>query len=155
MLRVRGLGDLEAAVMDRMWEFGRPMTVREVLVALNTSRDLAYTTVMTVMDNLHKKDWLRREMVSRAYVYSPVRTLEEYSAQLMESALHASSDSGATLVHFVQAMGDGELAALQEALRTARAGKARTGSAPAEPAAKPTGPGTVKATRTRRGKDVP
>ena len=121
MLRVKGLGDLEAEVMERMWTLGQPMTVRDVLADLNTSKDLAYTTVMTVMDNLHRKGWLVREMVNRAYVYAPATTREQYSAQLMESALTASSDSSATLVHFVSAMGPDELAALQAALKAAKA----------------------------------
>ncbi len=85
MLRVRGPGELEAEVMDRMWSAARPMTVREVLTEVNTTKNLAYTTVMTVMNNLHKKEWLRREMVARAWVYSPVATLEQCSARLMES----------------------------------------------------------------------
>jgi len=84
VLRVRGPGELEAEVMDRMWSAARPMTVREVLTEVNTTKNLAYTTVMTVMNNLHKKEWLRREMVARAWVYSPVATLEQCSARLME-----------------------------------------------------------------------
>jgi len=129
VLRVKGLGELEAEVMDRMWAAARPMTVREVLTEVNATRDLAYTTVMTVMDNLHKKEWLRREKVARAWVYSPVATLEEYSARLMESALSASSDSGATLVHFVQAMDPDEIEALQSALRQARSRQFRAANA--------------------------
>lgn len=137
MLRVKGLGDLEAEVMERMWTLAQPMTVREVLADVNVTRDLAYTTVMTVMDNLHRKGWLVREMVSRAYVYSPATTREQYSAQLMESALIASSDSSATLVHFVSAMGPDELAALQAALKTAKVAAATPGTAAARPPRKP------------------
>jgi len=129
VLRVKGLGELEAEVMDRMWSAARPMTVREVLTEVNATKDLAYTTVMTVMNNLHKKEWLRREMVARAWVYSPVATLEQYSARLMESALSASSDSGATLVHFVQAMPPDEIEALQAALRQAKAKQSRAAKA--------------------------
>ena len=130
MLRVKGLGDLEADVVELVWALDRAVTVREVLAKLNVSRDLAYTTVMTVMDNLHRKGWLVREMVSRAYVYAAATSREQYSAQLMESALGASNDSGATLVHFVESMGADELAALRAALRTAKGAKAaavRTG----------------------------
>lgn len=126
MPRVMGLGELEAAVMDRVWAAGRPMTVRDVLIELTATRELAYTTVMTVLDNLHKKGWLRREMVSRAWVYVPVATREQYSAQLMESALNASADSSVTLMHFVQAIGQDEIEALQAALLQAQA---RQGSA--------------------------
>jgi predicted transcriptional regulator len=124
VLRVKGLGDLEAEVVERMWTLDRPLTVRDVLADLNTSRDLAYTTVMTVMDNLHRKGWLVREMVSRAYVYRPATTREQYSSQLMESALAASSNSNPTLVHFVQAMGAEELQVLQAVVAAAQAAAA-------------------------------
>ena len=121
MLRVKGLGELEAEVMDRIWDLGRPLTVREVLDDLSGSRPLAYTTVMTVLDNLHRKSWLVREMVNRAYVYTPTMSREQHSAQLMESALSASSDATATLVHFVASMGPDELETLSAALKKANA----------------------------------
>lgn len=121
MLRVKVLGELEAEVMERIWTLARPLTVREVLADQNVTKKLAYTTVMTVMDNMHKKGWLEREMVNRAYVYTPAATREQYSAQLMETALSASRDSSATLVHFVSAMGADEIAALQAALTAAQA----------------------------------
>ena len=55
---MRPLGELEAAVMDRIWTGDRPVLVREVVEALQPERPSAYTTVMTVMDNLHRKGWL-------------------------------------------------------------------------------------------------
>ncbi|NEE08898.1 BlaI/MecI/CopY family transcriptional regulator, partial [Streptomyces sp. SID7499] len=54
----RQLGDLEDAVMTRVWQWNRPVTVREVLEDLQQERSIAYTTVMTVMDNLHQKGWV-------------------------------------------------------------------------------------------------
>ncbi len=61
---MRPLGDLEAVVMARLWEWDRPASVRqcvrEVLEDLNDERPLAYTTIMTVMDNLHRKGMLSR-----------------------------------------------------------------------------------------------
>jgi len=72
---MRGLGDLEAVVMDRLWAWARPSTVREVLADLQRDRSVAYTTVMTVMDNLHRKGILDRRADVRAYRYVPVRSL--------------------------------------------------------------------------------
>ncbi|MDA8393197.1 MAG: BlaI/MecI/CopY family transcriptional regulator, partial [Actinomycetota bacterium] len=60
MPALRPFGELESAVMDRVWAAGRPLSVREVLEDLRGERALAYTTVMTVMDNLHRKGWLVR-----------------------------------------------------------------------------------------------
>jgi predicted transcriptional regulator len=52
---MRRFGELEAVIMDRLWDQGRPMLVREMVEALRGDRPLAYTTVMTVMENLHRK----------------------------------------------------------------------------------------------------
>ena len=50
---MRQLGQLEAVVMDLVWAKNGPVSVREVLEDIQRERPLAYTTVMTVMDNLH------------------------------------------------------------------------------------------------------
>ncbi len=57
--------------MDRLWAWARPSTVREVLADLQRERSVAYTTVMTVMDNLHRKGILDRRADGRAYRYMP------------------------------------------------------------------------------------
>src|SRR6266702_4415052 len=59
--RVRGFGELEAVIMDRLWTWGGTATVRDVVDSLQPDRNSAYTTVMTVMDNLYHKGSLTRE----------------------------------------------------------------------------------------------
>jgi predicted transcriptional regulator len=110
-------GDLEAAVMDRMWSYGRPANVREVLEDLQRERSIAYTTVMTVMDNLHRKGWLRRKRVGRAYEYEAVASREGYTAKLMREALATSNNQAAALVHFLSDLSPEESRALQAALK--------------------------------------
>lgn len=114
---MRGFGDLEAVVMDRLWAWGRPATVREIYEEMLGQRRIAYTTVMTVMSQLHLKGWLTRTQEGRAYLYEPVATREQYSADLMREALDASQDAGATLVHFLDSMSEAESDALRQALR--------------------------------------
>ena len=114
-MRVRGFGPLEAAVMDVLWSSPAPLYVREVRQAL-PERELAYTTVMTVLDKLYKKGWARRERHGRAYRYHPASSRESYTAQLMTDALSSGGDRAATLVHFVEQMTPGETAALRVAL---------------------------------------
>jgi len=80
---VRGFGDLETVVMDRLWDRGGTTTVRELFEELRADREIAYTTVMSTMDNLHRKNWLSRERRGKAYLYWPNMTREEYSARLM------------------------------------------------------------------------
>ena len=122
---MRRLGDLEALVMARLWAADEPMTVRAVLEHLQQQRPLAYTTVMTVMDNLHKKDVLQREPDGRAYVYWPARSREEYAADLVEEALDVTEDRAAALLGFVDRMTPKEVAKLRRALGAAKVDKGR------------------------------
>ncbi|NUR93160.1 MAG: BlaI/MecI/CopY family transcriptional regulator [Nonomuraea sp.] len=114
---VRGLGDLEATIMERMWARHRPASVRDVLEELQREREIAYTTVMTVMDKLHTKGLLKRKPVGRAYVYEPVASKEAYTADLMRTALASSGNQAATLVHFLERLSPEEAGALQAALQ--------------------------------------
>ncbi len=57
----RGFGDLEAVVMDCVWDYAEPVTVREVFDEISQRRQIAYTTVMSTMDNLYRKRWLQRQ----------------------------------------------------------------------------------------------
>ncbi|KAF5990667.1 BlaI/MecI/CopY family transcriptional regulator [Streptomyces sp. WAC00263] len=117
---MRRLGELEAEIMDRLWRWRRPSTVRDIVDDINRTRPVAYTTVMTVANILHAKGWLlREEKEGRAWLYVPVRTREEYVAALMEDALGASEDRPVALAHFIGRMAPAELAALRKALRAA------------------------------------
>ncbi|MER5660176.1 BlaI/MecI/CopY family transcriptional regulator [Streptomyces mirabilis] len=114
---MRRLGDLEAEIMDRLWTWDRPATVREVVDDINKTRPIAYTTVMTVTNILYTKGWLLRGMQGRAWLYAPVRSREAYAAALMEDGLGESKDRSAALRHFVENMSQEEVAALRRALR--------------------------------------
>jgi predicted transcriptional regulator len=80
----RHLGELEVEIMRVMWPRGEA-TVREVLEALNASRarQVAYTTVMTVMGRLAEKGLLRRRLVGKAHQYEVAQTEDQF--------LHAAS----------------------------------------------------------------
>jgi predicted transcriptional regulator len=103
--------------MTRVWQWNRHVTVREVLEDLQQERSIAYTTVMTVMDNLHQKGWLRREQEGRAYRYAAVSTRAAYSAALMHEAWSTSGNSAPALVDFFGMMSAEQSAALRDALR--------------------------------------
>ncbi|MGP3976757.1 BlaI/MecI/CopY family transcriptional regulator [Streptomyces sp. 8N114] len=113
----RPLGELEDAVMTRVWRWNRPVTVREVLEDLQKERTVAYTTVMTVMDNLRQKGWLRRDQEGRAYRYAAVSTRAAYSAALMHEAWSASDNPAAALVDFFGMMSPEQTDVLRTALR--------------------------------------
>ena len=103
--------------MDRLWAWSHPVSVREVLEDLIHDRKLAYTTVMTVMDNLHRKGMLTRELDGRAYLYRPTFTREQYAAAFMNEVLTDSVDRKTTLLHFLEQIPPGEVARLREALK--------------------------------------
>lgn len=111
----RPLGPLESAVMNALWEAPEPLTVRQ-MVDVMADRGLAYTTVMTVLDNLHRKGWAERDLAGRAYRYRPKASREEHVGQLMAEALSSATDQHAALARFVNAMPPEDAAALRELL---------------------------------------
>lgn len=113
---MRRFGELEAVIMERLWERGRPALVREILDDLSQDRTIAYTTVMTVMDNLHRKGWLRREREGRAWRYEPTGSRSGYTAALMNEALETSADRRRALAHFALQMSPHDAAVLRDAL---------------------------------------
>ncbi|MEU3912147.1 MULTISPECIES: BlaI/MecI/CopY family transcriptional regulator [Streptomyces] len=138
----RPLGELEDAVMTRVWQWNRPVTVREVLEDLQQERSIAYTTVMTVMDNLHQKGWVRREAEGRAYRYTAVSTRAAYSAALMNEAWSTSDNPAAALVAFFGMMSPEQREALRDAVRIVQHDEPEPPAADAAEAAPPAaGPG--------------
>src|ERR1700749_621802 len=114
--RMRRLGELEAVIMDRLWEWGRPALVRDVVAELGKDRPLAYTTVMTVMENLYRKGWLRRERDGRAWRYEPTGFRSGYPAGLMGDGLGTNAAHRTALAHFALQMSPHDAALLPEAL---------------------------------------
>ncbi|GAA2808180.1 BlaI/MecI/CopY family transcriptional regulator [Mycolicibacterium pallens] len=126
-MKVRGFGELEAAVMAKIWDHDPyTVTVREIFDELAGERRIAYTTVMSTMDNLHTKGWLEREKDGRAYRYWAVMTREEHTASLMREALDGGGRPELVLAHFVEQMDPDESEGLRAVLRRLAR---RTGSA--------------------------
>ncbi|HSA50701.1 MAG TPA: BlaI/MecI/CopY family transcriptional regulator [Yinghuangia sp.] len=112
-------GELEEQVMLRLWAAAEPLAVRDVRDALRPERELAYTTVMTVLDKLHRKGVLRRHRVGRAYHYEPVLSREAHTAALMREDWLSGGGRAGALVHFLEGMTPDQVDALRDALRVA------------------------------------
>jgi predicted transcriptional regulator len=125
---VNRLGELERAIMDILWESTYPLTVRQVSSGL-TERDLAHTTVMTVLDRLAKKGFARRERDGRAWRYRAAETREAYVTELMLNALDQTGDRHAALARFARSVSQTEAAALHRALESLDRPPARGGNA--------------------------
>src|SRR5258708_21757007 len=121
------LGELERAIMEVLWESPDPMTVRQVGIAL-TDRDLAHTTVMTVLDRLAKKGFARRQRAGRAWRYRPAESREAYVAELMLTALDQTGDRQAALTRFARSVPGAEADALRAALEALSIGGTGVGT---------------------------
>lgn len=102
--------------MDHLWAADEPLTVREVLERIDRDPPLAYTTVMTVMDNLHRKGVVTREREGRAFRYWPTKDRAAHTADLMHELLNGSGDSSVTLLRFLDTMSAAEVKKLKRAL---------------------------------------
>ena len=71
------MGRLESQLMEIIWANG-PMTVKRALYHINKEHNYAYTTVMTVMNNLVKKSILSREKKGHSFLYSPAMDEREF-----------------------------------------------------------------------------
>lgn len=109
-------GELEAAIMDRVWAADRPLRVRDVVEGLRDERNIAYTTVQTVMEILYRKEWLVRTKEGRAHLYQATMGREDYAAHLVDQALASSANRTVALVRFVEQMRPSEIAELRQAL---------------------------------------
>src|SRR5438309_10211040 len=95
------LGDLEAEIMELIWT--RPAaagtTVRDVFEALYARRRIAYTTVMSTMTRMAKKNLLRAQRDDRAYLYYPTLTQQEFISRfvgrILEDLLVSFTGEGA------------------------------------------------------------
>jgi predicted transcriptional regulator len=81
-----GIGSLEADILAIIWEKDRA-TVRDVYEALRQQRPIAYTTVMTVMNNLVKKNLLAQDKTNIAYVYTPAIPGDEVAQTILDSVV--------------------------------------------------------------------
>jgi predicted transcriptional regulator len=117
---VAGSGQLERAVLQVLWETPTPVAARDVLAALarrdDAERELAVTTVLTVLDRLRRKGLVQRERDGRAHLYQASVTREEYVASLMLDALGQAPDRGAALTRFLGGVSAADTDHLRQAL---------------------------------------
>lgn len=96
------LGSLECEIMEVVWLKGKA-SVRDVLTELQKDREIAYTTVMTVMNRLHKKSYTKYVKEGNAYIYYPLVSKAELQDNVIKDIVKGifSNSSDLTMVHFV------------------------------------------------------
>lgn len=130
------LGDLERAVLEHLWAAtgDRPngLTVREVHDTIGVERGLAYTTLMTVLDRMAKKDLVTRERDGRAWRYLPAASREELTSEALHQTLGelSSGDRRTALLHFLEESTPEDLDELKVALAQLEARQSDAAGAP-------------------------
>jgi predicted transcriptional regulator len=113
--RQRPRGELEAAIMDVLWDADEPVTAKDVVSRIPDPRP-ALTTVLTVLDRLGQKGLVVRFDEARALTFAPARSRTDHAASLMSGALAATKDREAALLRFAGTLDGDDLTALRRAL---------------------------------------
>ena len=122
MVRRLRSGQLEGLVLDVLWDADRPMTPRQVNEALHSQREVAYTTVMTILVRLWQKGILAREPAGRGFAYRPKVSREERVASRMEEVLAAAADRSTALARFVESLPADEVRSLRRLMSRSKKG---------------------------------
>src|SRR5664279_347834 len=93
----------ELEIMKIVWERNRA-TVRDVYEALLERRKVAYTTVMTMLKILERKQYLKKTQADRAYVYRPAQPQRQVIGDMVRDFVNRVFNGSAEplLVHLVE-----------------------------------------------------
>jgi len=108
----RGRGDLKQQVFAVLLASDAPLTPGQVRDAIDA--DLAYTTVMTVLNRLSEQGLVARRRAGRAYAYTAVVDQAEVTARQMQRLLVTGEDRVAVLRQFLDVLSDDDERALIE-----------------------------------------
>ena len=111
---MRTFGELESRIMDVVWSAESPLSVQDVADQVEGAP--AYTTVITVIERLRAKGWVRRHREGRAFRYQATGSRGQYTAQLMGQLLQDSRDRPGALLGFAGQLDPADAQALRDAL---------------------------------------
>jgi predicted transcriptional regulator len=80
------LSDVQLGIMNVVWEKGEA-TVTDVWDVISKKRDVARTTIMTLMTRLEEKGWLKHRTISPTYIYSATRPKDKSSKEIISGVL--------------------------------------------------------------------
>jgi predicted transcriptional regulator len=127
----RQLGPLEWRVLEALWSRGAPASVRDLQPAFP---EIAYTTLMTTLDRLHRKTVLARTKQGRAFLYQPQLTRAEFESARAADAFRVAIDGGGgslALSYLVEAVTEHDRRLLDELEALVRARRAAIKQRPA------------------------
>jgi BlaI family transcriptional regulator, penicillinase repressor len=93
----------ELAIMKIVWRL-EEATVRDVYETMREKRDVAYTTVMTMMRILEEKGYLKKTMVDRAHLYKPTKPRQQVLGGMVKDFVERVFDGApaSLLVHLAK-----------------------------------------------------
>jgi|SRR5580692_3023223 BlaI family penicillinase repressor len=116
----------ELEIMKQVWRL-ESATVRQVYEALLERRRIAYTTVMTMMNILEQKGFLKKSQDDRAYVYSPAQPQKQVVGSMVREFVNRVFNGSAEplLLHLVedQHLTEKDLDEIRKSIRSSRKGK--------------------------------
>lgn len=86
---LHGLGSLQGEVMELVWQ-QQEATVAQLVKAIGRHRTLTYTTVLSAVQKLEKKGWLKHRSEGRAHVFSAIRDREEVAGRTLKELLRTA-----------------------------------------------------------------
>jgi BlaI family transcriptional regulator, penicillinase repressor len=122
------LGPLEWRVLEALWQRADSASVRDLQPLFS---EIAYTTLMTTLDRLHRKGVLARTKQGRAFLYQARLTRAEFESARAADAFRVALEGGGgslALSYFVQAVGERDRELLDELEALVRARRAEIGA---------------------------
>jgi len=122
---MNSLGELERSVMDLLWAGGESLSAYDIQAKLaepklaepmKSGRELAATTILTVLSRLENKNFVVRERDTRPHHYRAAAAREAHMADLMHEVLGGATDRAAVLERFVGQVTGEEADALRRIL---------------------------------------
>ena len=86
---IHGLGSLQSEVMELVWGQGEA-TVAQLFETIGRRRPLTYTTILSAVQKLERKGWLKHRAAGRAYIYFPVRDRVEVGSRTLRDLLRTA-----------------------------------------------------------------
>jgi BlaI family penicillinase repressor len=117
------LTEQELEIMKVVWKL-ETATVRQVYETLLERRRIAYTSVMTMMNIMEQKGYLKKQQAERAYVYQPTQPQKQVIRSMVREFVNRVFNGSAEplLVHLVedQCLTDQDLEEIRKSIQESR-----------------------------------
>lgn len=106
-MKAKTLSELEQEIMSVVWTLGK-CTIREVVEETNKTKNLAYTTIATILERLHEKGLVKKDTSAFTVVFTPKQSKEEFSQKMAQSLLEKffGTFGDAAITSFAQSIDD-------------------------------------------------